>query len=200
MSGYFKLKTVYRDLLLPLLDFCARKEISAGRIRLVALLSALPAGVSLAWQPSAHWPLLLFVVVLVLRHALHGIAALLSAGRQNSPITVSFREKLLVVATDGILYLPLALQPGVASAWIVIAVMLGLIHESMGTVETKGGIFRRDYDLMGANNRALWFGAVGLLLGLGVAPGLWLTLMLLLFNFMLLITVAHRFRRLRRAV
>ena len=48
---------------------------------------------------------------------------------------------------------------------------------------------------MGKSDRALVFGAVSLLLGLGVAPGVWTTGVFILVLALLGLTIANRARR-----
>jgi CDP-diacylglycerol---glycerol-3-phosphate 3-phosphatidyltransferase len=82
------------------------------------------------------------------------------------------------VVSDAALYLPLALVPGMNAPLAVLIVLCAVIAEMAGVVAVQIGGERRYDGPLGKSDRALAFGAVTLLLGLGVPPGLWLDVVL----------------------
>ena len=77
---------------------------------------------------------------------------------------------------------------------VVVVVVLAVISEMAGVIAIQIGA-QRCYDgPMGKSDRAFVFGVIALLLGLGVAPGWWLNIVLLLMSVLLAVTVINRVR------
>jgi CDP-diacylglycerol---glycerol-3-phosphate 3-phosphatidyltransferase len=93
------------------------------------------------------------------------------------------------------LYLPFAAIPGVSAFLVVTAVVLAGASELAGTAALLIGASRRYDGPMGKSDRALAFGAIAFLLGLGARAGLWLDLLFLVIVILLLLTIANRVRR-----
>ena len=80
-------------------------------------------------------------------------------------------------------------------------VVLAGISEMAGVLPVQIGAGRRYDGPMGKSDRALVFGVLALLLGLGVPGGSWVGILLLLTAGLLLLTIAIRVRAgLREAV
>ena len=99
------------------------------------------------------------------------------------------------VLSDAALYLPLASVDGF-DAWLVVPiVLLAVVSEMTGVIiQTLGGSRRYDGP-MGKSDRALAFGALGLLLGLGVPADGWLSAVSWLILLLLGWTIVNRVRR-----
>jgi CDP-diacylglycerol--glycerol-3-phosphate 3-phosphatidyltransferase len=139
-----------------------------------ALVLSVAAGAAVALWPQARWPLLSLLPVLLARMALNAIDGMLAREHGMASRTGAMLNELSDPLSDAALYLPLAAVPGVAAAPIALVVVLAAIGELAGVVAQTLGAGRRYDGPLGKSDRALAFGALALLLGLGVAPGLWL--------------------------
>jgi CDP-diacylglycerol--glycerol-3-phosphate 3-phosphatidyltransferase len=99
------------------------------------------------------------------------------------------------VVADAAMYLPLALRPEFPALPLVVLVVLAIIVEMTGVIGVQIGASRRYDGPFGKSDRAFVFGALGLLLGLGVAPGSWLAWLLWLLAALSALTIANRARR-----
>jgi CDP-diacylglycerol--glycerol-3-phosphate 3-phosphatidyltransferase len=106
-----------------------------------------------------------------------------------------FLNELGDVLSDSVLYLPLTLVPGVEPALMVSVVVLAALSEMAGVVALQVGATRRYDGPMGKSDRALVFGLVGLVLGLGAGAGPWVSGILSLVAALLLVTTVRRARR-----
>jgi CDP-diacylglycerol--glycerol-3-phosphate 3-phosphatidyltransferase len=99
------------------------------------------------------------------------------------------------VGSDAALYLPLAFGWGFMPWLVVLAVLLAALSEMTGVVAQVIGASRRYDGPMGKSDRAFTFGALGLLLGLGVPGGLWQNIVVGIAVVLLCLTVLNRARR-----
>ncbi|MEE8392241.1 MAG: CDP-alcohol phosphatidyltransferase family protein [Anaerolineae bacterium] len=96
------------------------------------------------------------------------------------------------VVSDAALYLPFALIPGFSPPLVVVIVVLALTSEMTGVVAVQIGASRRYDGPMGKSDRALVFGLLALLLGIGLEPGRWTTIGLIAVGVLLLLTNVNR--------
>jgi CDP-diacylglycerol--glycerol-3-phosphate 3-phosphatidyltransferase len=104
------------------------------------------------------------------------------------------------VLSDTALYLPLALVPGMPVAAIVVSVVLAGLTEVTGVVAVQIGATRRYDGPMGKSDRAVVLGAIALLLGCGLAPGIWVQVVLWVVVALLVLTVVNRAAKALREV
>ena len=76
----------------------------------------------------------------------------------------------------------------------MVVVVLAGASELAGTVALLIGASRRYDGPMGTSDRAAFFGALAVLLAIGLRPGVWLGLLLLAVVALLLVTIANRVR------
>jgi CDP-diacylglycerol--glycerol-3-phosphate 3-phosphatidyltransferase len=133
-------------------------------------------------------------VILLLRMGLNVLDSLLAREHGlQSELGASLGE-LADVLSDALLYLPLAAVPGVPGALVTVAVVLGVVAEMAGVVAAQLGGRRRHDGPMGKGDRAVAFGGIALLLGLGAGPGAWLEIMLLVVIGLIGLTMVYRIR------
>jgi len=190
----YTLKPAFRRLLRPVCGCLARHGISPNQVTVGAVLLSLAQGSWLMLEPGTRTALLLLPFVLFTRMALNAIDGML-AGRQGmqTPLGCVLNELGDVIA-DAVLYLPFALIPGVNPVLVVLLVVSGIIVEMAGVTAVQIGATRRYDGPLGKSDRAALFSFIALLLGLGVAPGQWVDVILacgLLFS---LYTINERVR------
>jgi len=104
-------------------------------------------------------------------------------------------NELSDVICDAALYLPFALIPGVSAGLVALVVGFGIIGEMAGAL---GPMIKapRHYDgPLGKSDRAFAFGLLAVLLGVGVAPGVWTGIYIAVLLALSVITVLNRARR-----
>jgi CDP-diacylglycerol---glycerol-3-phosphate 3-phosphatidyltransferase len=195
MTSIYDLKPRFQGLLRPLTNALAGAGITANQVTVTATLLSIVTGTTIAFWPDKHWSLLLIAPVLFIRMALNAIDGMLAREHHQASKLGAILNELGDVLSDAALYLPLALVPGIEPVWVVLAVLLAVISEMTGVVAVQIGAARRYDGPMGKSDRALVFGAVSLLLGLGVAPGVWTTGVFILVLALLGLTIANRARR-----
>ncbi len=194
MASIYDLKPKFQGLLRPLVGALARSGVTANQVTVLATLLSVLTGVLLYCWPTARWSLLLVPVVLFVRMALNAIDGMLAREfRQKSRLGAVLNE-LSDVVSDAALYLPFAVIPGLDARLVVAAVVLAVIAEMAGVVAAQVGGDRRYDGPMGKSDRAFAFGLVALLLGLGVTPGPWSTLILALIALLGIVTIINRSR------
>jgi CDP-diacylglycerol--glycerol-3-phosphate 3-phosphatidyltransferase len=130
----------------------------------------------------------LLPLVLFVRMALNAIDGMLAREHNQKTSLGAILNELGDVFSDAALYLPLAMIPPFDPKLIVLIVICAILTEMTGVVGVQIGASRRYDGPMGKSDRALIFGALGLLLALGapilpiVRPVLWVILILLLLT------------------
>jgi CDP-diacylglycerol---glycerol-3-phosphate 3-phosphatidyltransferase len=174
----YGLKPRFQGLLRPITAALARAGVTANQVTVAAILLSLGQGLLIVWRPETSWPLLLLPFVLFLRMALNAIDGMLAREYAMKSRLGAVLNELGDVVSDAALYLPLALVPGMSAPLMVLIVLCAVIAEMAGVVAVQIGGERRYDGPLGKSDRALAFGALALLLGLGVPPGLWLDVVL----------------------
>ncbi|ODU10957.1 MAG: hypothetical protein ABS91_02875, partial [Thiobacillus sp. SCN 64-35] len=140
------------------------------------------------------WPLLLLPLVLFLRMGLNAVDGMLAREFGQQSKLGAILNELGDVISDAALYLPLAWVPFVWVPLVEGIVVLAVISEMTGVVAVQIGAKRQYQGPMGKSDRAFWFGALGLLLGLGVPPGDWINALLGVMLGLLVLTIVNRAR------
>jgi CDP-diacylglycerol---glycerol-3-phosphate 3-phosphatidyltransferase len=195
MASIYDLKPAFQARLRPLTRALAGAGVTANQVTLAAVVLSGAVGAAIAVFPQERWPLLLIPAVLLVRMALNAIDGMLAREHGLKSRLGAVLNELGDVVSDAALYLPLARVAGFDPHLIVGVTILGIISEMTGVVAVQIGASRRYDGPMGKSDRAFAFGVLALLVGLGVAPGLWVTLALLLMLALLIITIVNRARR-----
>ena len=195
MASIYDLKPAFQNLLRPFTGALARAGVTANQVTVLAALLSAGTGLWIALAPTEALPLLALPLVLFLRMALNAIDGMLAREYNMKSKLGAVLNELGDVIADSLLYLPLALVPGVPATLIVLIVLLSVVTEMTGVVAIQIGATRRYDGPMGKSDRAFFFGALGLALGLGLEPGPWLTVICALVLLALVLTVFNRARR-----
>lgn len=195
MATIYDLKPRFQGLLRPLVKYLAADGVTANHVTFGALGLSVSAGAAIALWPTERWPLLMLPVVLFLRMALNAIDGMLAREHNMMTPLGAVLNELGDVFSDAALYLPFALIPGVASHWVVLAVLLAVVSEMAGVVATQIGAERRYDGPMGKSDRAFVFGAAALVFGFGVSPAGWFDYLAIAIVILLALTILNRARR-----
>jgi len=194
MPTIYDLKPKFQALLRPMTGALAQRGVTANQVTLAALLLSAASGSCVALFPRHRWPLILLAPVLLLRMALNAIDGMLAREHRMKSTLGAVLNEMGDVASDSMLYLPLAFVPGFNPSLVVIVVLLSVFTEMIGVVSAQLGAGRSYKGPMGKSDRAFVFSAMGLLIGSGVPTQGWLTPVLSLMVILLAITIFNRGR------
>jgi CDP-diacylglycerol--glycerol-3-phosphate 3-phosphatidyltransferase len=195
LATIYDLKPRFQALLRPIAAKLARAGISANAVTIAALLLSVAHGAWIAVMPSSAWPLLLLPVTLFLRMALNAIDGIMAKEHGQASPEGAVLNELSDVISDAALYLPFALIPGIDAGFVVAVVVTSIIAEMTGALGPMLGVQRCYAGPFGKSDRALAFGLLAVLIGLGLAPGFWSTLYLQLLFALGVLTIINRARR-----
>lgn len=197
MPSIYDLKPRFQRALRPLTAALHRAGISANAVTVAALLASAAYGAWLALCPDSRWAWGLLPAFLLVRMALNAIDGMLAREyRQQSHLGAVLNEGGDVVA-DAALYVPFVLLPGAPVGLGLLVVFLAVLSEFAGVLGQVVGGGRRYDGPCGKSDRAVAFGAMALLLGLGVPVG---TALPYVFGGLALLLAATIWNRVRRAL
>ena len=199
MPSIYELKPRFQQLLRPLTTALHRAGITANTVTVAAMLASVGYGVWLGLVPGSRWAWGLLPAFLFGRMALNAVDGMLAREYgQQSKLGALLNEAGDVVA-DTALYVPFALLPGVNAGLLLLVVFLALLTEFVGVLGEVVGGGRRYDGPCGKSDRAFVFGAVALLVGLGVPVGPYLNYVFAGLAGLLMYTVWNRGRQALRA-
>jgi CDP-diacylglycerol--glycerol-3-phosphate 3-phosphatidyltransferase len=173
----YDLKPRFQNLLHPLTHALFRAGVTANQVTCAAALASVAYGLSMLWAPASAWPYLLLPLFLLLRMALNAIDGMLARQYQQQSELGAILNEVGDVVSDACLYLPFFVLPGSSLALGATVLFLSLLTEFVGLLGHVTGAGRRYDGPLGKSDRALVFGALALLFGLGVPLAPW-------FNFL----------------
>ncbi|MGB6909058.1 MAG: CDP-alcohol phosphatidyltransferase family protein [Methyloceanibacter sp.] len=194
MATIYDLKPKFQALLRPVAGTLVRAGITANGVTLAALALSLAHGAWLALLPQSRWPFLLLPVTLFLRMALNAIDGMMAREHAQASPEGAVLNELGDVVSDAALYLPFALVAGVNAPLVVLVVIAAIIGEMAGALGPMLGGERRYDGPLGKSDRAFAFGLLAVLIGAGLAPGLWTTAYLAVLLAFGLLTIFNRAR------
>ncbi|MCW5547890.1 MAG: CDP-alcohol phosphatidyltransferase family protein [Opitutaceae bacterium] len=195
MPTLYDIKPRFQALLRPLVRRLAGAGVTANQITLLAAAMSVLVGAGVAWRPDTVLLWLLIPATLFVRMALNAIDGMLAREHaMKSPLGAMLNEIGDVVA-DAALYLPFALLPSLSPALVVGIVILAGVSEMTGVVAVQIGASRRYDGPLGKSDRALLFGLLALLAGLGVTLQTWGNVVLGVALVLLILTILNRGRQ-----
>ena len=193
MPSVYDLKPRFQALLRPIADGLARAGVTANQVTITAMLFSFATGAAIFYYRTPR-VLLLLPIVLFVRMALNAMDGMLAREHNQKTALGAILNELGDVFSDSALYLPLAILPMFNAALVVLIVLFAVVSEMTGVVATQIGASRRYDGPMGKSDRAFIFGALGLLLGLGVPISPFLVYILWIVLALLFTTVLNRSR------
>ncbi len=194
MASIYELKGRFQGLLRPLTRGLAKAGVTANGVTTAALFLSLAIGLA-CWLIPDPRVLLLLPIGLFVRMGLNAIDGMLAREHGQKSVLGGFLNEVGDVLSDAFVYLPLAWRPEFCGSAIALFVGMAFLTEFVGVVAVSQGASRRYDGPMGKSDRAFLLGAIGLLLGQGVNPFLWLTALLWLGVALGALTVARRVGR-----
>lgn len=199
MPSIYRLKPKFQALLRPAVRRLAAAGITANQVTVGALLLSLATGAAIA-RARGGKTLLLLPVVLFVRMALNAMDGMLAREHnQKSPLGAILNELGDVIADVG-MYLPLGLVAGFNPPLLTCVVLLSVLAEMTGVIGIEIGASRRYDGPFGKSDRALVFGLLGLLLGLGMQLERLILYVLGAMALLLVLTIWNRARQALREV
>lgn len=195
ITTIYDLKPAFQQLLRPLMVWLANAGITPNQITWAALLLSVATGAAVVWTDGASWLLLSIPLVLLVRMALNALDGMLAKEYQQQSRAGAMLNEMGDVVADAALYLPLGLLVGVSGVMVTLFVIVGIFAEMAGVLGAAIGGTRRYDGPMGKSDRAFLFGCIALLLGLGVAPGWWVDVLLGIAILLGGLTLVNRCRR-----
>lgn len=194
MAKRLNLKSRLLSGLRPSAAALAARGVTPERLTWIGVGLAAAVGGSLALAPGQPIVLLLLPAAVLTRLALTSIDALLVREHGLGGPAGARVNAVGDALADALLYLPLALHPGVA-AWLVVAVVvLGLISEIAGLAASTTGEERRTEGPLKSSDRGLLFGLLALILAADPRAGDWLSWLLVPAVVLAAITIHKRLR------
>ncbi|HVM75976.1 MAG TPA: CDP-alcohol phosphatidyltransferase family protein [Candidatus Saccharimonadales bacterium] len=193
MPSVYDLKPKFQALLRPIANALARAGVTANQVTVAAMLLSFATGAAIFFYRTPR-TLLLLPIVLFVRMALNAIDGMLAREHNQKTALGAILNELGDVFSDSALYLPLAVLPAFYAPLIVLIVLFAVISEMTGVVATQIGASRRYDGPMGKSDRAFVFGALGLLLALGVPIAPYLVYILWIVLALLFTTILNRSR------
>lgn len=194
MATIYDLKPRFQELLRPAAHALAGWGVTANQLTATALALSACGGLALTLWPRERLPLLVLPALLLVRMALNALDGMLAREFDQASRLGALLNELGDVLADGLLYLPLGLVQGMPPLLLALVVVLGVIGEMAGVVAVQIGGRRRYEGPLGKSDRAFAFGALALLLGLGVPAGSWTGLVLGVMVVLALLTIGNRAR------
>jgi CDP-diacylglycerol---glycerol-3-phosphate 3-phosphatidyltransferase len=194
VASVYDLKPKFQNLLRPLCRRMARSGVTANQVTLSAAFLSVALGAAIAGSHGASWSLLLLPPLLFLRMALNALDGMLAREFNQKSRLGAVLNELGDVVSDTALYLPFAAIAGMPALLVAVLVAIAIITEMAGVVGVQIGASRHYDGPFGKSDRAVFFGALALALGLGVQPGLWTMALLALAAAAGLLTIVNRAR------
>ena len=191
----YDLKPAFQNLLRPVCASLAKMGVTANQVTVAAVILSMLVGLLFALFPTSRWAALLIPVWLFVRMALNAIDGMLAREHNMQSDLGGVLNELGDVVADTALYLPFALVPGISPELVVAVVILSILTEMAGVVAVQIGATRRYDGPMGKSDRAFVFGLLALLLGFGLAPGLWADTGLVVVAALTALTIVNRASR-----
>jgi CDP-diacylglycerol--glycerol-3-phosphate 3-phosphatidyltransferase len=195
LATIYDLKPRFQALLRPIAASLVQAGVSANAVTIAALLMSIAQGAWLAFDPASRWPLLVLPLTLFARMALNAIDGIMAKEHGQATPSGAVLNEVSDVVADAALYLPFALIAGISAPLTVLVVVAGIVGEMTGALGAMLGTSRSYAGPFGKSDRALAFGLLAVLLGLGLAPGVWTDLYLWLMLALSVLTIFNRGRR-----
>jgi len=202
MISVYQCKSAFQNLLRPLVQQLATWQISPNQVTVSAILLSGLTGLALvqstqftsSFLPTTQQVLCTVPIALLVRMALNAIDGMLAREHEKTTKFGCILNEMGDILSDVFLYLPFALITGVSTPLIIGIVILAIASEMVGVLGYEIDRKRHYEGPMGKSDRALVFGVIGLILGLGIEPAQWLTFILVAVILLQIWTITNRIK------
>jgi CDP-diacylglycerol--glycerol-3-phosphate 3-phosphatidyltransferase len=194
LASVYDLKPRFQNLLRPLCAAMARAGITANQVTIAAAVLSLALGGAISVTGGSSPTLLLLPPLLLLRMALNAIDGMLAREFAQKSRLGAVLNEIGDVVSDAALYLPFAVIAGVSALLVGLVAAIAVMTEMTGVVAVQIGASRRYDGPFGKSDRAVFFGMLAIVLGVGIAPGDWTTIALALAAALGILTMVNRAR------
>ena len=194
MVSVYDIKPRFQKLLRPLCAALARAGVTANQVTVAAAAISVALGCTIVATGGAAWALFLLPPILFIRMALNAIDGMLAREFGLKSRLGAVLNELGDVVSDAALYLPFAVIPGLSAILVGLVVAIAVMTEMTGVVAVQIGAPRRYDGPFGKSDRAVFFGALALVLAAGIRPGLWTTIVLVFGACAGALTIVNRAR------
>jgi CDP-diacylglycerol--glycerol-3-phosphate 3-phosphatidyltransferase len=190
----YALKPRFQAWLRPGVQTLFRLGVSANQVTWFACIGSIALGAWMATNAHQHVFFLLLSAWFLIRMALNAIDGMLAREYGQRSALGAYLNEVTDVVSDAALYLPFAFLAGVDAWTIALVIWLACLSELAGVLGLAVGAERRNDGPMGKSDRALVFGGLGLVMGAGVAPGEWISWVMIAVSAFTAVTVVNRVR------
>ncbi|WP_163833631.1 CDP-alcohol phosphatidyltransferase family protein [Spartinivicinus ruber] len=195
MVSIYDIKPKFQQLLLPILHWLHRSNITANQITLVAIVLSVVIGVAFWYAESYSWLFLALPVGLFFRMALNALDGMMARTYNQQSTLGEVLNEVGDIISDWVIFFPLLKFFPEQLYLVVVFLCLSILSEFAGLLG-KVIAYERRYDgPMGKSDRAFVIGACGLALFLGwpiATYGVWI---FLIINILLIISIFFRLKR-----
>lgn len=195
MFTIYDIKPRFQQLLRPIVNGLAKREITPNQVTIFALLLSFSTGLIIAFSFEHTYVLLIVPFVMFLRMALNAIDGMLAKEHDMKTDLGQILNELTDCISDAMLFLPFALIPKVFAPLIVLIVIVSIMSEMTGILGEVIGATRRYDGPMGKSDRALLFGLLAILLSFQWINALWVTIILSIAFLLILLNIYYRITR-----
>jgi CDP-diacylglycerol--glycerol-3-phosphate 3-phosphatidyltransferase len=195
MASIYDLKPRFQSLLRPLCQGLAARGVTANQITGLAALLSILHGYLIYATAGNRAVLLLLPVTLFIRMALNAVDGMLAREHNQKSRLGAILNETTDVISDQVLYLSFMAVAGLPVLALALSAIMAGVSELTGVVGQTIGASRRYDGPMGKSDRAFAFGLLAFLLGLGLAPGWWSSLVVYAVAGLLVLTIVNRARR-----
>lgn len=192
MVSVYDIKPAFQGLLRPVVKQFAKMGITANQTTLLAAVLSIVVGGVFYFNSTSRWVFFLIPVFLFIRMALNAIDGMLAREHNMKSNFGAILNEIGDVVSDTALYLPFAALTFLDPRLVVLIVVFAVISEMMGVVAIQIGADRRYEGPMGKSDRAFVFGAISLVIGIGVPTEKWLNWGLVVILSLLMVTIFNR--------
>jgi len=194
MISIYRFKPQFQALLQPVACALHRLGLSANQVTVFTCLSSILLGLWITGHNAQVGWFLIVPLWCFLRMALNAIDGIMAREFAEASALGAYLNELGDAVSDAALYLPFGLIAGASAGLVVTVIFLACIAELAGILGVLVGGARRHDGPMGKSDRAFAFGALGLLVGLGVPTERWMSIALAAIAALLVVTTLNRVR------
>ena len=191
----YGLKPRFQALLRPTTRALFNAGVTANQVTLAACIISFAVTAVILLNPGRPALFLLVPIWFFLRMALNAIDGMLAREFGQASKLGAYLNEITDVLSDAALYLPFAFVPGSSLALVALVIVLAIVSEYAGVLGLMVKASRRYDGPMGKSDRAFVFGALGLLVGLGVPVAIAMPWVLGIVAVLIAVTILNRIRR-----